>query len=76
MKLYVMVGEDRHCDNTIKVFSSREGAMIGAGRFINFYRDAYKWTEHKIQGWVFYACTDVDEGPKVRIEETQLDPEE
>lgn len=43
---------------------------------MDFYEGRYHWTRQKIQAWRFYAHTDVDEGPKVRIEETQLDQEE
>jgi hypothetical protein len=74
--LFVVVREDRHCDDEITIHSTRALADAAVDAFIARYADDdYTWREVPVSGWERNVeCH--DDGPKARIERAPLDPEE
>jgi hypothetical protein len=77
VKVYVVICHDRHVNDMITVHSTREGADRQVEEFKALYADyGYVWTERdygRSVGWVRYVDSH-DDGPKARIEETELRP--
>lgn len=75
--LYIVVREDRHCDDGITVHATRELADAAIEAFKAVYPDDHKWTEQNYGApkWVRYVETSFDDGPRARIEVCELDGE-
>lgn len=81
--VYVVVAEDRHCDPTISVHLTREGADERVEKHkaqdAKRYEDI-EWSEEPrgqvigaASSWVFYLRS-FDDGPNIRIEQQDLEP--
>ena len=78
LPVFVAVCEDRHVDDVITVHATRELADEDVERFMDLYAadDACPeaaWHEQLCRApWVRSVATGMDDGPKARIEETEL----
>lgn len=74
-ELFVVICMDRHTDDVITVHATRASADAEIDRFkAEYERDGVTWHEQdygRDQGWVRYVDSH-DEGPKARIELTEI----
>ena len=71
MNIYLAVLEDRHAEVDIVVYKSYKKAQSQITEWKKHYHNDYSWSQTEITGWMFY-CDGGDDGPKMRIEEKEL----
>lgn len=75
MTLYIVVLEDRHTDNTIRVYSTLTLANDATEAFKSYYDDS--WTERTTfkqpSNWLRDVVSTCEDGPKGHIETCELD---
>lgn len=78
MIVFVVIWKDRHCDDSITVHATREGADAEIERCKAIYADKMAeydetWKERTVRGWE--RCVEAyDDGPRGHIEKTELKP--
>jgi len=74
-QVFVVVREDRHCDDEITVHSTRELADAAIEEFKARYQHEdgrYRWKERRVAGWArLVEC--FEDGPSARIELHELE---
>jgi hypothetical protein len=73
MKIFLAVLEDRHIDNEYKAFLTKESAIKHCKEWEKDYENSYHWDNTKCpQAWDYYSRTKVDDGPKIHVEQIEL----